>query len=93
MSKEGLHQKFDVSEVEAEMKAKKEAAERQKGLAHDSKTEMKKPEDIPELSSDLLVEDTEEEKLAEARKNIELAQGTGEVELTEEDLELEEETN
>ncbi len=85
-------QRFDTSDVEAEMAAKK-SKEIKKGPDRGSKTEMKKPEDIPELSSDLLVEDTEEEKLAEARKNIQLAEGTGEIELTEEDLELEEETN
>ncbi|TSC84324.1 MAG: hypothetical protein G01um101413_619 [Parcubacteria group bacterium Gr01-1014_13] len=89
---ENLHKKFDVSDVEAEMKAKKKQPEAvglmariKEKLGRGSKPEIKTTKNIQELSSAGILLD--QQKLAEARKKIQLAEGTGEVELSEEDLE------
>ena len=72
---------FDVSDVEAEMEAEKKKKE--KTMGRGSKPEIKTTRDIKELSDAGMVLD--EKKLAEARKKI--AEGTGEIPLSDEDLE------
>lgn len=74
---------FDVTDVNAEMAAEKKKKE--KTLGHGSKSEIKRTKDIAELSRAGKVLD--EKKMAEARKKIQMAEGSGEVELSEEDIE------
>lgn len=77
--------RFDVTDVEAEMAAKKakEDAERKRALARGSKNEIRTTKDIKELSNAGIMLD--QKKLDEARKKI--AGGTEEIPLSEEDLE------
>jgi hypothetical protein len=82
-----------AQKAEAAKKKKPEAANlmakvkeglEKRGLGRGSKPEIKTIRDIPELSDAGMVLD--EKKLAEARKKIQLAEGTGEIPLSKEDL-------
>lgn len=70
----GIHEKFDVSDVEAEMAAK----------ANKTKLGVK---NAPRESRESTQEKGWEDKIAEAKRKIALAEGTGEIPLADEDIE------
>lgn len=76
-----VHEQFDVSDVEAEMAAKKAAEMAKLKTARSEAAAATQP--IKRLKQ----EAGWEEKIAKAKRNIALAEGTGEIPLTDEDIE------